>query len=297
MKICFAPFYLFRAVCLAFAVTLFGFTAYGQTAIEPCQASPAPNKQSPTPAKVGTHATETLVDSSIRDDPGIEKILAPYSSKVRALETVIGRVEGNLKTGGVGANTMGNFVTDGIKSVAEAKLGRPVLLAITNAGGLRKREIGNGEIRESDLWELLPFENALIEVDLTGAQLITLLQRLTRAHDAQAGARIHFRWDEQNRSEMIEAKLIDATGRERNIEPQATYTIITIDYLLKLASGNYAILQEGKNIRPLNVTIRDAMIQYVKSEAAAGRAIRARLDDRFIQVGPGPTRPPTTDPQ
>jgi 2',3'-cyclic-nucleotide 2'-phosphodiesterase (5'-nucleotidase family) len=137
---------------------------------------------------------------------------------------------------------------------------------------------------------LLPFENALIEVQLTGAQLLKLLENLTRARDAQSGARIQFRWNAEDRPEFISAKLLGPGNTEREIDPGATYKIVTIDYLLKLASGNYASLQEARSSTPLNVTIRDAVTAYVKAETKAGRPIKAILDNRFVQVGPGPSR-------
>jgi len=72
------------------------------------------------------------------------------------------------------------------------------------------------------------------------------------------------------------------------------FEVNAIDYLLKLASGNYALFQEAKNTTPLNMTIRDAVMEYVKAETKAGRPIRATLDNRFVQVGPGPTRAPSS---
>jgi hypothetical protein len=45
--------------------------------------------------------------------------------------------------------------------------------------------------------------------------------------------------------------------------------------------GDYGVLQEGKNVRPLGVTMRDAVLEYVKAETAAGRAVSANLDGRF----------------
>jgi hypothetical protein len=72
------------------------------------------------------------------------------------------------------------------------------------------------------------------------------------------------------------------------------YTIVTIDYLLNLNSGAYALLHEAKTRTPLNITLRDAMMDYVKSETAAGRNIRPVVDGRYVQVGPdrkGPEEP------
>ena len=263
-------------------------------AIEPCQASPTPQiGAAAAPAKVNSKVSQTQVDASILDDPALQKIISSYSPKVRELSTVIGTLDGELKKSGVGAASLGSFVTAAMMFQARAK-GRPVVAAITNAGGLRKNTIAPGQLRASDIFELLPFENALVEVELTGAQLLKLLENVTRGRDAQGGARIQFRWNEQDRPEFISAKLLGPNATERDIDPAATYSIVTIDYLLKLASGNYALFQEAKNTTPLNMTIRDAVMEYVKAETKAGRPIRATLDNRFVQVGPGPTRAPSS---
>lgn len=246
------------------------------TAIVPCQDLP----------KAGPRARLLSVDASVPADPNVEKMLAPYSEKVRELTKVIGRLEGGLTKTGVGAGTLGNFVSDGMRAQAQAKLGKPVVLAIMNAGGLRKNEIAAGDLRASDIFELLPFENALIVLDVTGAQLVQLLQTATR--DAQAGARIQFKYNDRDRPEFISGKLLDENGNEQEIDPNKIYTIVTIDYLLRLKSGGYAILQEAKRNTPLNITLRDAIMNYVNAETAAGRPIRGATDNRFVQVGPGP---------
>ena len=81
------------------------------------------------------------------------------------------------------------------------------------------------------------------------------------------------------RLELVSAKFLDSQGRETEIDPNATYSIITIDYLLNLASGRYSILQRGKNPTPLGLTLRDALMNYVKAETAAGRQIQG--DSRY----------------
>ena len=278
-----------RAFLCVIALTLFAASTFGQgTAIEPCKPAPTPAKPGITtaPAKVATRSSLKVVDASIPNDSDIEKLLAPYSARVLELSKVIGTLEGQLTKKRVGGGSLGDFVTDGIRAQAKARLGKPVTLAIMNAGGLRKNEIAAGELRASDIFELLPFENALVAVDVSGAQLIKLLQIVIR--DAQSGARIQFKWNDQNRAEFLSGKLIDESGHEQKIDPQKIYTIVTIDYLLRLGGGAYAILQEAKNTTPLNLTLRDAIMDYVKSETAAGRTIRAVRNDRYVQVGPGP---------
>ena len=228
-----------------------------------------------------TRTGQTIVDAKLPDDPAVERMLKPYSGKVRALNVVIGQLDGELRKSGVGAGSLGNFVTDGIRSQASAKLGKPVLLAITNSGGLRKNTIAAGELRASDIFELMPFENALVQIDLKGEDLLKLLAVILDSRDAQSGAKIQYRMNGE-KAEFLEAKLVDSQGQETEIDPNATYSIVTIDYLVNLASGRYSILQRGKNATPLGLTLRDALMNYVKSETAAGRKIHAAVDTRFV---------------
>jgi 2',3'-cyclic-nucleotide 2'-phosphodiesterase (5'-nucleotidase family) len=274
--------FLYVIALVALSAPVFGQGA----AIEPCPATQAPVKTQTSQPRPETRARLLTVDSSIPDDPEVLKIIAPYAEKVHELSKVIGRLEGRLSKTGVGGGSLGNFVTDAVRAQGQAKLGKPIVLVMMNNGGLRKNEIAAGELRASDIFELLPFENALVAVDVTGVQLAKILQVVTR--DAQSGARIQFKWNDRDRPEFISGKLVDANGKEQEIDPNQTYTILTIDYLLNLKSGAYAILQEAKNATPLNVTLRDAVMNYVKSETAAGRPIRSVVDNRFVQVGPGP---------
>jgi 2',3'-cyclic-nucleotide 2'-phosphodiesterase (5'-nucleotidase family) len=238
--------------------------------------APAP---APKPADIHARITEVPVDSSVPDDPDVEKMLQPYAPKVRALNEVVGTLKGELRKGGIGAGSMGNFVADALRDRAQVKLGKPVLLAITNSGGLRKSSIAEGDLRAGDIFELLPFENALVTVDLTGEQLRHFLDVITKNRDAQSGARITYRTNDKKENEIASVKLGSRT-QEFEIDPKATYTIVTIDYLVK-RGGDYSILQAGKNLVPLGITMRDAVLDYVKSETAAGRPIKSTLDGRF----------------
>jgi 2',3'-cyclic-nucleotide 2'-phosphodiesterase (5'-nucleotidase family) len=281
-----------RTLFLAIVLAAFIAPASAQStapAIQPCEATPSPAKTG-APAKVGVRASQTAIDASIPDDPDVEKLLAPYSGKVRALSAVIGKLDQQLKKEPVGAGTLGNFVTDGIRSFAKTKLTKPIALVIMNAGGLRKNEIAAGDLRAADVFELLPFENALVAIDVTGADLAKLLVAVVR--DAQSGARIQYKWNDQDRPEFLSGKLVDENGQEQEIDPNQIYTVITLDYLLKVGGGAYAVLKEGKNVTPLNVTLRDAIMEYVKAETAAGRIVRSRVDGRYVQVGPGPKSKP-----
>src|SRR5258706_1550381 len=234
----------------------------------------------PTGGGTAARVTETAVDASIPDDPPVDKMLAVYGPKVRELEVVIGKLSGELKKSGAGSGSLGNFVTDAMRAKASLKAGKAVTVALINGGGMRRNSIGAGELKARDIFELLPFENVLITVDLTGEQLTRMLQMIVAGREAQSGARIVYKTNADKTSEMESARLRDSGG-EREIDPNATYTVVTIDYLYRVGGSRYGMLQQGKNMKELGITLRDATINYVKSETAAGREIKPTLDGRF----------------
>src|ERR1700686_687787 len=130
---------------------------------QPALKTTTPATQSPAiPADIRARVIETPVDSSIPNDPAVDKLLAVYSPKVRELEVVIGNLKGELRKGGAGSGSLGNFVTDGMRAQASLKTGKPVALALMNSGGIRRGTIGEGELKARDIFELLAFENALV---------------------------------------------------------------------------------------------------------------------------------------
>lgn len=278
---------LAQSLLIALALLCAATTAFTQPAAKP-QTSPA----QPATADVHGRVTETVVDASIPDDVAVDKMVAVYSPKVRELDTIIGKLTGELRKGGTGAGSLGNFVTDGMRWQADLKAGKPITLAIMNSGGMRRSTIGEGELRARDIFELLPFENALIIVDLTGEQLKRLLEMVLTSNEAQSGAQIVYRTTAEKKNEPESVKLRTAGG-EQDIDPNKTYTVVTIDYLYNVGGPRYGILREGTNMKALGITLRDAMMNYVKAETAAGRDIKPNLDRRFSldRANSAPTEP------
>lgn len=243
--------------------------------------APTPKESpKPKPAEVNVRAENVPVDSTIPDDPSVNQMLVAYSPKVRELDTVVGALKGELSKGGMGAGSLGNFVADGMRWQATLKSGKPIDLALMNGGGIRRNTIGEGELRVRDIFELLPFENALVTFELTGAQLTRLLKMIVASREAQSGARVVY-FTKPDKTNEVESLKLRTPGGEKEIDPAASYRVVTIDYLVSRGGDMATLLREGKNLQPLGITLRDSIMAFVKSETAAGRTIRANLDGRF----------------
>lgn len=120
----------------------------------------------------------TIEDSiSIVDHP-LELMVTDYRIELEAeMNEVIGINAENLVKGKVNSS-MGNFVSDLLLSEAENNTGLEVDFAIQNYGGLRIRELPKGEITKGKLFELMPFDNLLVVVEMSGQDVISLCNRI-----------------------------------------------------------------------------------------------------------------------
>jgi 2',3'-cyclic-nucleotide 2'-phosphodiesterase (5'-nucleotidase family) len=247
------------------------------------QPRPQHRQQEPgAPSK--TRASRTAIDASIPDDAAMDALIAPYRARLRELEVVIGRLEGTLVKGRIVGGTMGNFVTDAVRVQAGARLGRPVRVAILNRDGMRRNMVAPGELRARDIFEMLPFENELMLVEMKGAQLRRFIEVLIANKDlAQSGAQVRYRLNERGAYEAVSLKLIGPNGTLEEIDPEQSYSVVTVDFVLT-RGGPYEFLQ-AIPARAIGLKIRDAVSAEVKAKAARGESVRAG-DDRRIE-GPG----------
>ena len=70
--------------------------AQGQERRPTPRATPSPANQ-PAPRDINVRATTRPVDASVPDDPAVIQAIAPYRARVAALQTVIGRLERELR--------------------------------------------------------------------------------------------------------------------------------------------------------------------------------------------------------
>lgn len=127
-----------------------------------------------------------------------------------------------------GESRIGNLVADAYRWDLGADVG------LMNSGGIRTGPPLTGEVTLADLISVLPFEERVVEVELTGAQLVEAFRQAAGAvvdfgepgwwHGHVSGAELV--WDHE-REELREVRV----GGEP-VAPDATYTVATSDFLL-----------------------------------------------------------------
>ncbi|WP_232685925.1 bifunctional metallophosphatase/5'-nucleotidase [Halobacterium zhouii] len=129
---------------------------------------------------------------------------------------------------------LGNMITDAFRW----KTGADV--AITNAGGIRSNEqYAPGNVTAGEVYNMLPFNNHLVTVELTGAQLESVLQsqivELESDEGQQYGAEpklqvsgVTYEWvGHENVTDQIRSVYVNG----EKLDPEATYTVTVNSYM------------------------------------------------------------------
>lgn len=227
--------------------------------------------QQPTKAPVSTYQTQTnqhRIDNSIAEDKALSEMLAPYSADIKnQMETVIGKAPETINKEGPGAGRLGMLMTDIIRTQASQAIGKAVDLAFQNNGGIRA-EIPAGDITIGTVYRLMPFDNQIAVIELSGKDLMELFESMGPSIKtfgaAVGGAQLLYQ----------DKKLVSAKINGKEVDLKATYTMALTDYLYN-GGGEYPVLRRGQNYKTCNLLLRDAIINYIKFEQEEKRPIAA----------------------
>jgi 2',3'-cyclic-nucleotide 2'-phosphodiesterase (5'-nucleotidase family) len=232
----------------------------------------------PTPAVVGggdrsgptIRITHTVIADSIQGDDSVESMVAPFRDRMgEEVEQVIGEAAVPL-TKGVPEGTLGNFASDAMLWAASHEMGVPVHMAFTNNGGLRV-PIAQGPITVGQMFELMPFENMLSVLTLSGAQVVEVANGLARWR-GEPIAGFSFRIVTEGEERVARDVLIAGDP----VELEAEYLLVTNDYL---ANGGEAPSPIHRPLarQDLPVLLRDALIGYVREIGVIHPQLEGRI--------------------
>lgn len=216
--------------------------------------------------------TETQIDSQLTEAPAYIQWTAPYKAQLEAeMNRVVGHSDVALtKPAGEPETLLGNFFTDAMLTEGR-KYAPDAAMAFGTKGGLRI-ELPKGGITIGHLFELMPFENELVLLELSGENI----QQLAEFIAATGGQPVS-----GLRMKIDNGKATDITIAGQPLDPSKTYKLITYDYL---ANGGDNSRGLGDPVSRTNIgqKVREALITYVDEKEKAGEHINTQLDGRII---------------
>jgi len=167
--------------------------------------------------------------------------------------------------------TLCDWVADVMKMEAEKFSASPVDLAIANYGGIRINTLPAGAVTLGRIYEVMPFDNALVILDMTGAQLQDLLNHIAADGGWPISKELRFRIDN--------GAAVDVTVRGLSLESTRTYRVALPDYIAN--GGDRLDMLRELPRESLSYLVRDALITHVRNLTAAGQSIVVEKDGRL----------------
>lgn len=193
-----------------------------------------------------------------------ERFLAPYRQQLAdSFSAVIAITETKLikkRPGG----SLGNLVTEAMwlhtkLNTPGTSQAPPATFVLMNYGGIRLKEIAAGSISIGKIFELLPFENTLVRIDLNGANLKKLLQQVNKVNG----------WPMKFNNKKFKSL--------EDINPRQRFELITNNYIAQ-GGDNCSILKTLPQ-EDTGILLRDIVIEYLKKQ----KTVKANNTDYILK--------------
>jgi 2',3'-cyclic-nucleotide 2'-phosphodiesterase/3'-nucleotidase len=196
-------------------------------------------------------------------DPAVAKLLEPFEAKLNeTLQQVVGQASGDLSRSTARESHMGNLVADAVR----AKTG--TALVLINAADAQTG-IQKGPITSGMLFQVLPSENTLVTMRLTGAQIKHILGRSVMS---VSGVRVKLDATKPEGKRLVSVRLENGTLlRDKDL-----YTVTTNDFLLMGGDG-YTDFADGIDVEDTGILMRDALAEHIVHLGT----VAPRLDGRI----------------
>ena len=231
----------------------------------------------PDTGKIISHTEETELEKVMAGkdrpyDKELARIIQAYYGRIeKEYSKVVGETSVPLVRYHQRESNIGNFICDTMRKKTGADM------AFINSGAIRNN-IPKGRITLEQVFTLLPFDNILVTMKLTGKQILEILEQNAKLeHGILQVSGMEIRYD---LSEPAGSRVREVYIGRRSLDAEKTYTITTIDFLA--AGGDaFSPFKEGKSIM-YGMALRDVIVSYLEKHSP----ISPRIEGRVIMNTP-----------
>jgi len=222
-------------------------------------------------------ATVIKIDSTSisYEDSVIKAIIKPYKLSLDSeMNEIIGYSERYMDKGNP-EGLLNNFVSDVIlyeaqKRIKESNIDIKADISLLNNGGLRS-SIPSGAITKRHIYELMPFDNEIVVIELSGEKTKELFDFVAMSKGLpMSGAKMAMK-DNYADSILIDKKPFDLSK---------SYYVVTSDYLANGGDKMSFFTNPIKKVT-INYLVRDAIINYIREQNKKAKVIDSKLDKRI----------------
>jgi 2',3'-cyclic-nucleotide 2'-phosphodiesterase (5'-nucleotidase family) len=217
-----------------------------------------------------TYADEVMPDSAMAAR------VARWNSNVGALTaTPVGRNARALTRGGGGDSGIGDLVCDAMREASG------VDFAFQNGGGLRA-DLAAGVVTKGAVYEVMPFDNTIFTLDLTGAEVRRALEDALRSGRVTQVSGIRYVYDS---SRPRGDRVVSVTRADGSPLEEARLYKTACNNFMATGGDDNAVLSQGKNRSDTGRNVRDALEVYIAARSKNGAALDQAPDGRIQRHG------------
>ncbi len=221
-----------------------------------------------------TNFTEShTIINSPKIDSSIYKAMYKYKkTHDDQMYAVLAKSDEALIKGDV-ESTLGNFFCDAVIAETKLLLGKDSTMlnvAIFNKGGLRN-SLPKGDITVGNVFELMPFDNELLMVKISGANFKDMCYKIVEKGGIPVGGMTLV---------MKGTTPTDITVNGKPFDETKDYWVVTSDYLGNGGDG-YNFFKNPRDKKNMNVLLRNVIISYCEHITKKEQTIKAKLDGRI----------------
>ena len=212
---------------------------------------------------------ETIrMDSTASASSSIAALIAPYKSELDGeMNTVIARCPEDMAKDRP-ESTLGNWMSDAIFDKANELSDVPIDFAMQNSGGIRIPLLSKGDITKGKIFELMPFDNALVVVHIDKELLMTFMDRVARSGGWPVSKNFHMKIKNKSAEEV---KINDKELTDR------IYNVALPDYVANGGSDCDFLVGCDRTTYP--VLLRDMFVD----KATTDKIIESKIEGRIIR--------------
>lgn len=201
--------------------------------------------------------------AALPKDPAVERIVKRYGELTASItEVAVGRLAAPLdrRRTPAGESALGALMADMfLAGSSDPSYGaKPAQIAFTNPGGLRS-DLNNTTVTFGNLYNVLPFNNHLVTMDLTGEQLLRLLEQQWEKPQPNGGrilpvsAGFTYTWDAsqpEGAAPGAGQRVVPGSMKLHGepIDMARTYRV-TVNNFMASGGDNFTVLKQGTSIQ------------------------------------------------
>lgn len=214
------------------------------------------------------------IDRTATPTTSIDSLIAPYKKQLDGkMNTVIGKAAITMKRGKP-ESLLGNWFADVMYVKAKEHYKDSLDFAFQNYGGIRNPSLQKGDITIGKIYELMPFENYLVVVELDSATVQMLCNMMAVRNGSPVSHHIRFG--------IKNGKAVNIQIKGIPLHKGKIYKVVLNDYIAN--GGDRCDFLIDKKRTELGVLLRDALIDFVKEQTTAGKLIQSKITDRIYFV-------------